>query len=88
MFKKYLLNPLSVLFHPQLDQKNKSNTIVYDPLSEEIIKIDRFGYTILKAIDENPGIDSETISRLTLSGTQRVERFLEIMKEKNVVFQK
>lgn len=88
MAKRYIINALSVLFHPSLDQKNRYNTIVYDPLSEEIIKVDKFGYDVLKAIDENRGIDSEAISKLVLSSIQKVERFLEIMKEKNVILQR
>lgn len=86
MVKRYFVNPFAVLFHPSLDLRNHYKTIVYNPTTEEIFKISRFGYKILEVIDKNPGISAEEISRLTPVAPLKIQRFLEIMNKENVIF--
>lgn len=88
MTKKYFVNPLAVLFHPEIDKINNYRTIVYNPTTEEILKINNFSYMILKVIDQNPGLDSNSIVNLTSKNILKISRFLETMESKNIVFAK
>lgn len=88
MAKKYSVNPLAVLFHPEIDKINNYRTIVYDPTTEEILKINNFGHMILKTIDQNPDLDNNSIVKLTSENILKINRFLETMESKNIVFAK
>lgn len=61
MDKRYKVNPLSILFHPEIDKKNNYETIVCNWETEKVLKINPFGYHIFKVIDENPEISLKDI---------------------------
>lgn len=88
MHQVYLVNPLSVLFLPEKDRGNNYSTIVYNPKTEEIFRVNKFGYKILFLIYKIPGIDIDKIKEIVGFNKSKVERFLETMKKENVVFEK
>ncbi|MBI4036634.1 hypothetical protein HY386_02030 [Candidatus Daviesbacteria bacterium] len=85
MNQKYWLNQYCVFFHPKLDQQNNFNTIVRNP-GGDFIKVNKSGYFILKAINDNPGISLEGVAkqiRATLDTSQmslkNIEQFVSSM---------
>lgn len=50
------LNPIATAFNDVIDEKNNHQTIVCDWSTEELYKIDVFGFQILKHIYLAPGI--------------------------------
>ncbi len=88
MLKKYFINPFVVLFHTELDQKNNFTTIVFNPDTERVLKVNSFGYRVLKVIYENPGIKLMEISKLISVKPLKVGKFLETMIKENSVFEK
>ncbi|HBL52128.1 MAG: hypothetical protein A3D24_04105 [Candidatus Blackburnbacteria bacterium RIFCSPHIGHO2_02_FULL_39_13] len=85
---KYFINSLAVLFCPQLDQKNNYKTIVFNSVTEEIIKVNKFGYNILRTIDENPGIGIEEIYQLLKVDVSKIGKFLGTMSKENIIIEK
>jgi hypothetical protein len=83
MDKKYFVNPLAVLFHPLLDKKNNYETIVFNPQTENIFKINRFGYDILKTIEAHPSISLDY-----WQNEAKINKFIQQMVKENVVFEK
>lgn len=88
MHRGYFINPLSVLFLLEKDRGAGYSTIVYNPKTEEIFRVNKFGYKILFLIYEIPGIGIDKIIEAMLSNKSSVERFLETMKKENVIFGK
>ena len=94
--KKLFVNPLGVIFCPEIDQKNNFQTIVFNPLKEKIIKVNRFGYEILKIVDENRGLYLQNIIQLVSQkrgetdwqNEKKVNKFIDQMIKENVVFEK
>lgn len=94
--RKFFINPLGVIFCPEIDQKNNFQTIVFNPSKEKIIKINNFGYDILKIIDETPGIYLQNIIQLVSQKQNEIEwlsekkisEFINQMIEENVIFEK
>lgn len=89
----YSVNKLAVIFLPEIDRKNNFTTIVYSPETEHIIKINRFGYEILKVVDKTPGINLSQIVYLVSSNhkapewviNNKVFKFLDKMIKENVI---
>lgn len=94
--KKIFINPLGVIFCPEIDQKNNFQTIVFNPLKEKIIKVNRFGYEILKVIDENSGLYLQNIIQLVSQkrnevawqSEKKISEFINQMIKENIVFEK
>ncbi len=93
MAKRFFINPYGVLFHPELDRNNSYKTIVCNWKTDKVLKINRFGYEILKIVNDNPGILCEDIYRLVVQKQgpikrQKIDRFLSQMVQENTVFEK
>lgn len=96
MVRRYYINPLAVLFHPELDIKNNYKTIIRNPTTEKILAINSFSYDILKIIDENSGSDIENISRVVARKRGlmvwqvelKIAKFMEQMVKENIVLEK
>jgi len=94
--KKFFVNPLGIIFCPEIDQKNNFQTIVLNPLNEKIIKVNPFGYEILKIIDETPGIYLQNVIQLVSQkrnemvwqNEKKIGEFINQMIEENVIFEK
>lgn len=94
--KKFFTNPLGIIFCPEIDRKNNFRTIVLNPLDEKIIKVNHFGYEILRVIDENPGLSLQDIIRLVSQkrgeadwqNGERINEFINQMVKENVIFEK
>jgi hypothetical protein len=67
---------------PRIDEQNRWNTIVFNPKTEELIRINRSGYFILKLIEETPGIEREEL------GDLKFYTFIEKMIKENVIIAK
>ncbi len=80
MGKKYFINPLAVIFHPVLDKENNYETIVFNPQTGDTFKINRFGYSVLKTIEDNPGLSLDYWQDET-----RLAKFVDQMARENVV---
>ena len=83
MASEYFINPLAVLFHPFLDRQNNHETIVFNPQTNNILKINRFGYDILKAIEAHPGISLDCWQNET-----KITEFIMQMVKENIVLEK
>lgn len=91
----YYLDPLGVLFHPSIDAENNFQTIVYNWRKDKILKIDRFGYEILRIIDRNPGINPSRLFSLVSQFAEfknipqiKITKFLDKMARENIVLEK
>ena len=93
MQRRISLNPLSCIFLPEIDRKNKFTTIIYNPDSERIIKVNNNGYKILKALDENPQVRFEKLLGLVSNRLKKqpwqieseVSSFIKQMTKENVI---
>lgn len=85
---KLFLNSCAVLFDYRFDRLNNFETIVFNPVSKECLKIDSNGYQILKLIDENPGIEVVKLISMSNVGRELVLKFLDLMIKENVIFLK
>lgn len=83
MDKKYFVNSLAALFLPILDKQNNYETIVFNPQTENIFKINRFGYDILKTIEIHPGISLDY-----WQNELKITRFIKQMVKENIVFER
>lgn len=90
--QKYRINVYGILFHPELDKFNDYETIACNWDNENIFKIDKNAYRILKIIDENPGIFlKEIVMRLNPMGAigdyqqNKIQEFLDMMVKENIV---
>lgn len=76
----YDINPLGIIFIPEIDQKNGYKTIAYDVQKDELLKINKSGYFILKIIDDNPGISFDELSeKLKLVEETKGINFLKVL---------
>ena len=57
-------------------------------MTEEIIKVNKFGYNILRTIDENPGIGIEEIYQLLKVDVSKIGKFLGTMSKENIIIEK
>jgi hypothetical protein len=76
------LNNLAVLFCPVIDEQNNWETIVMNPMTEEVLKINKTGYFILKQIADSPGISKEAL------GKMQYLSFIELMIRENIIIEK
>lgn len=83
MTSKYYINPSAILFHPFLDKQNNHQTIVFNPQTEDIIKINQFGYNILKAVGENSGITLDY-----WQNEAKIAKFIKQMVKENIIFER
>lgn len=88
------VNPFSVIFFPSIDRGNNYSTIVFDWMSGNILKINEFGYWILKEIDDSSGISHQKILE-KLSREKRYEdkkkqilNFVEKMKSHKIIVER
>ena len=93
---KYCINPLAVIFIPEIDKKNNFTTIVFNPETENILKVKQFGYEILETIDKNPRLNSSQITSIVSQKRQvsewqnesKIVGFIERMVKENIVFER
>lgn len=96
MTRGYFINPLAILFHPELDKRNNYKTIARNPETEEVLKVNAFGYDILKTIEENPSFDVESISQVVAKKRNlaewqietKIAKFMQLMVGENIIFEK
>lgn len=91
----YFVNPLSVLFHPELDTRNRYQTVVYNWRKQSVLKVNQFGYEILKILDEKPGLSLAELCQLVSPKEQippqlksKIEKFSQQMIKENVIEEK
>lgn len=77
--KKYALNQFAVIFLPEVDRLNQYQTIVCNWQTENIIKVDKAGYKILKLIDDNKPIDI---------GKPAIKSFVDYMLRENIIIER
>lgn len=86
--KRFKINNLAVLFHPELDRKNGYNTVLQNPKTGNFLFVDKQGYTMLKTIDDSPGIDSEQlIEKLHDLSVDKIEGQLKIFLSENIILE-
>lgn len=80
------INRLAVVFHPEIDQRNKNYTIAFSPKTREILKINPVGYSILKIIGQRPGLTKEQVAEgLPAISYLQLTNFLEKMVKNDVI---
>lgn len=92
----YFINPLAVLFHRELDARNHYRTVVYNWKKQNVLKVNRFGYEILKILDETPGLSlnelCESLSQKHKAPSWQIKskivKFIDQMVEENVIREK
>lgn len=84
---KFVLNPYGVLFHPQIDKLNHYKTLVFNSETGKYLKVNRFGYSILKMIDDNLGISLPKVAKLLNQEVTKIEKFVNLMIQENVVLE-
>lgn len=90
--KKYHINPLAVIFYPEIDQANDYTTLIMNPETDEQFVISKLKYFLLKAIDENPGIDKKDLEEKVKVKiypepfTENIDETLEFFVKEKVVF--
>ena len=92
----YTVNPYGVLFHPLLDKLNRHKTLVYNWEKDRMLKVNNFGYAILRYIDKSPNCRITTITTAIASQTkagpgiteEKIQKFLDLMVKENVVFRR
>ena len=93
---KYFLVPWSFLFLDDLDKKNNYETIVWNMDEDKVFKVDRFGYFVLKTINDSPGIDFLELVKLFTPAqaeplgneSQKIRQLLDFFIKENVVLEK
>lgn len=93
----YTINTKAVLFHPLFDEANAHSIPVFDVRTREVLRINAFGYAVLQAIAEHPGVDIDGIrsflekmyGKRDNSPIKRddIKLFLQNMKEHAIVFE-
>lgn len=90
--RNYLVNPLSVIFLPQIDKTNGYQTIVCNWQTENIFKINRLGYYILRVIENNPEISFKALFQAVsskMSGSivdkRKIVDFIKNMEKEGVL---
>ncbi|OGM19271.1 hypothetical protein A2686_04775 [Candidatus Woesebacteria bacterium RIFCSPHIGHO2_01_FULL_38_10] len=81
----FFINPLAIVFLPQIDKKNNYKTIACDWQKEEFVKVNSAAYKILYTIKENSGITISKLARLLQKDELRLGKFLGEMEKKNIV---
>lgn len=84
--QKLFLNQRGVIFIPRLDKKNGYQTIVCNPESGELFKIDKVEYFCLKLIDKNSNLDRSRI--FESAANHEAEEFVDQMIKENIILTK
>ena len=92
----YFLDPFSIVFHPRLDARNNFQTVAYNWEKQNVLKVNQFGYEILKILDEKPGLSLDELCELVSQKykTQQEQirlklvKFIEQMVKENVIKEK
>lgn len=79
------INPLSIIFLPDIDRINGLRTVACNWEKEEYFKINPSAYKILKIINDRPGITLPELSKIVEDGGQKLAIFLMKMVDKNTV---
>lgn len=82
---RLVVNPMSVLFHSQIDKKNGYHTIVFSWRSKTYIKVNPSGYWVLFEIDSHPGIEISKLAQKTHQKVSTVKRFAQQMIKEGIV---
>lgn len=85
----YGLDDFSVLFLPKIDPLNDYKTIIFNFSEQKILKINKSGYFILKAISDSPGISLENI--YDLAALNRIKKpevkiFMDEMIKEKIIY--
>ena len=83
--EKFLINPLAVFFDDKIGKANGWETIVCNPDSSNLIRVNPPGYKILQIIEENPGINFFQVVFKVKKNEDVVQKFLRKMTDENVV---
>lgn len=84
--RKFFINSTATFFDDKIDKANRWETIVFDPVSLNYIRINPTGYKILRIIDENPGINFFELVFKTKKSEKTLQEFLETVIGENIVF--
>ena len=76
------INPLAVIFCPRIDEQNEWNTLVCNPVTEDLLEVNNTGYFLLKKLEENPGI-----TKKELDNSKQIA-FIDQMLRENIVYEK
>ena len=79
---RLFINKLAVLFCQRIDEQNGFETIVCNPQTEELLKVNKSGYFLLKTIEDNPGITRQEL------GKHAQSTFLEQMIREQIIQEK
>lgn len=94
--RKYFIHPLAVLFHPEIDVRNNYRTIVYNWKTQNILKVNRFGYETLKILNKRPGLSLDELCKLVSQKRKtsewqikpKIVKFIEQMVKENIISEK
>lgn len=81
----YFINPLAIIFLPQIDRKNNFITVACDWQKEEYIRINPTAYKVLWTIKNNPGKNLSNLALILRMSELKLSKFLEEMEKKNIV---
>lgn len=79
MVRKYALNQFAVIFLPEVDRLNQYQTIVCNWQTENIIKVNKVGYQVLKLIEDNKPINIDKPA---------IKSFVDYMLKENIVIER
>lgn len=92
---RFVLNPQSVILLPAIDRQNRYITIVRNPISQRVFKINSFGYAILEIVDAHSPSTLEDIvgkitqkyKKATWDFTGKVGQFMQRMIDESIIVQ-
>jgi len=82
---KFFTSGGSVFFDDDIDRGNAWVTVVFNQSKERYVKVNRFGYKILKMIDKSPGTTFEKIVENIGSDAYLLKQFLYQMFDENII---
>lgn len=84
----FFINPLAIVFLPEIDARNGYNIIACNWEKEEFIKINPSGYKILKAIKDNPATTLHQLAKTLELEESKLEIFLNEVVGQHIVISK
>lgn len=88
MNNTYQVNPRAVLFHTIYDKFNKYRIYVYNVHKDQVIQVNRKGYSVLKILGDNPNISQKTILQQLPPhdwSINKLKEYLDFMVINNVI---